>query len=75
MTVQKILYSKSDAAEMLSIGVRTLERLIADKEIPVRRVGSRVLIHHAAIEQFAGRGKASVFSRHPQKSFQILQAR
>lgn len=42
--MEKVLYSKIEAAGMLSIGVRTLERLIAFKEVRTRRIGSRVFI-------------------------------
>ena len=36
--------SKLDAARMLGVSVRTVDRLIALKQLPVRRLGRRVLI-------------------------------
>ena len=36
--------SKSEAARMLGVSVRTVDRLIALKHLPVRRLGRRVLI-------------------------------
>jgi hypothetical protein len=40
----------------LSISVRELEEFIKTDEIPVRRVGKRVLITRDSLEQFAKRG-------------------
>jgi len=36
--------SKPEAARMLGVSVRTVDRLIALKQLPVRRLGRRVLI-------------------------------
>jgi excisionase family DNA binding protein len=36
--------SKFEAARMLGISLRTIDRLIAMKQLPVRRLGRRVLI-------------------------------
>jgi excisionase family DNA binding protein len=36
--------SKAEAARMLGISLRTVDRLIAAKHLPVRRLGRRVLI-------------------------------
>ena len=36
--------SKLEAARMLGVSVRTVDRLIALKHLPVRRLGRRVLI-------------------------------
>jgi excisionase family DNA binding protein len=51
--IEPILVSKRDAAKALSISVRTLENLIAAREITVRRVGRRCLISRRALEAFA----------------------
>jgi|NGEPerStandDraft_6_1074524.scaffolds.fasta_scaffold56629_2 excisionase family DNA binding protein len=48
----KLMYRKSEAAEMLSVSVRTLENLIAGKQLIVRRVGKRVLIPYQSLVQF-----------------------
>jgi excisionase family DNA binding protein len=50
-----LLVSKRDAAALLSLCVRTIDNLIAMKELPARRVGRRVLIPYAALVQFARR--------------------
>jgi excisionase family DNA binding protein len=49
-----ILISKRDAAKALSISLRTLDYLIASKELAVRRVGRRCLIPRKSLEEFAG---------------------
>lgn len=40
---------------MLGVSQRTLDRLIAEKELLVRRIGRRVLIPAAALSSFAKR--------------------
>lgn len=41
-----------EAARSLGISLRTVDRLIALKELPVRRLGRRVLIPRASLESF-----------------------
>jgi excisionase family DNA binding protein len=41
---ESVAVSKVEAAQMLGVSVRTVDRLIALKELPVRRLGRRVLI-------------------------------
>jgi excisionase family DNA binding protein len=55
MQSESILISKKVAATLLSISIRTLEKLIAAKQLRVRRVGRRVLINREVLEQFANR--------------------
>jgi len=50
---EQILLSKRQAAQVLSISVRTLDKLILSKELPVHKIGRRVLISRSAIERFA----------------------
>ncbi len=49
----KLLYTKREAAQLLSLSVRSIDYLITSCEIASRRVGRRVLIHRDAIERFA----------------------
>jgi len=44
--------SKQEAARALGISIRTIDRLIALKELPVRRLGRRVLISRVSLESF-----------------------
>jgi excisionase family DNA binding protein len=42
--------TKQEAAEMLGVSLRTVDRLIALKELQVRRLGRRVLVPRSALE-------------------------
>jgi excisionase family DNA binding protein len=42
--------SKVDAARVLGVSVRTVDRLIALKQLPVRRLGRRVLIPRNSLQ-------------------------
>jgi excisionase family DNA binding protein len=53
--VENIFVSKKSAAALLSISIRTLEKLISAKQLHVKRIGSRVLISRIALDEF-GRG-------------------
>jgi excisionase family DNA binding protein len=53
--VEKLLCSKKEASEAIGCSVRTIENLIARKELPSRRVGRRRMIPCAALAQFARR--------------------
>jgi excisionase family DNA binding protein len=48
----KLMYDKAETAEMLSVSIRTVENLIANKELTVRRIGKRVLIPYTSLIQF-----------------------
>jgi excisionase family DNA binding protein len=50
---EQILLSKRQAAQSLSISLRTLDKLILSKRLPVHRIGRRVLISRSALERFA----------------------
>jgi excisionase family DNA binding protein len=48
----KLMYTKAEAAEMLSLSLRTIDNLIGNKELVVRRTGKRVLIPYQSLMQF-----------------------
>jgi excisionase family DNA binding protein len=50
-----LLVSKRDAAALLSLCLRSIDNLIARKELPCRRVGKRVLIPYSGLVAFARR--------------------
>jgi excisionase family DNA binding protein len=50
---QNILVSKRRAAEALSVSLRTVDNLIARRELPARRIGKRVLIPWRSLENFS----------------------
>lgn len=41
---EALAMSKAEAARMLGVSLRTVDRLIAMKHLPVRRLGRRVLV-------------------------------
>ena len=42
--IERIAYSKTEAAEMLGVCPRTIDNMIADKQLTARKVGRRVVI-------------------------------
>jgi excisionase family DNA binding protein len=50
---ERLLYDRKSAAQQLSISVRALDRLVANKCLTARRIGSRVLIAHNELAKFA----------------------
>jgi excisionase family DNA binding protein len=50
---EKLLYTRNEAAVMLNISIRKLDYLIEDKVLPVRRIGTRVLVTRESLERFA----------------------
>ena len=51
--VEKLLYSRRDAARALSLSVRSIDYLICTGRIPTRRVGGKILIHVTDVRRFA----------------------
>jgi excisionase family DNA binding protein len=51
--VTPLLHTKIEAATMLSVSLRTIDNLIAMKELPVRRIRRRVLIPRTVLLNFA----------------------
>lgn len=49
----RLLYDRKSAARQLSISLRSLDALIANKRLDTRRIGSRVLIPRAVLVKFA----------------------
>lgn len=49
---QPLLVSKEEARVMLGVSLRTIDNLIAAKELPHRKIGRRVLIPYAALAAF-----------------------
>jgi excisionase family DNA binding protein len=58
-SVPKFLLSRRDAAQSLSISLRTLDHLIAGGKLTVRHIGRRVLIEPAELEQFSRRSHST----------------
>lgn len=56
----KILVSREDAAEMLSISPRAIDYLVSTRQLDVRRIGARVLIPTSELKRFSR-------SNHPER--------
>ena len=50
---EPILISRREASKLLGISLRTLDYLIAGKEISCRRIGRRTLLSVASLRAFA----------------------
>ena len=53
MTEIRLLYSRHEAARQLSISVRSLDYLIAGKQLETRRMGRKVLVTRASLVRYA----------------------
>ena len=51
-TDDKLLVGRQEAAELLSISQRALDYLVANKQLQVRRIGTRVLIPRSELHRF-----------------------
>ena len=50
---ERLLLSRTDAAQLLSISQRALDYLVATRCLPTRRIGKRVLIPLADLRKYA----------------------
>jgi hypothetical protein len=51
--IEKLLYSRQNAAEALSLSIRSIDYLISTQRLPMRRVGGKVMIPASAVQRFA----------------------
>jgi len=51
-TVERLAYTKAEAASALGLSPRTIDNLIAAKEIVARKIGRRVLIPATSLHSF-----------------------
>jgi excisionase family DNA binding protein len=51
--VERLLLSKKESAHALSLSLRTIDNLLATKQLPCRKIGRRTLIPAAAVRKFA----------------------
>ena len=52
-TVEKLLYSRRDTADALSLSIRSVDYLITAGRLATRRVGGKILIPASAVRRFA----------------------
>ena len=48
--VERLAFTKHEAAKALGLSLRTIDNLIAEKELTVRRIGRRVVIPATALQ-------------------------
>jgi hypothetical protein len=53
ITSTRLLYDRKEGARQLSISVRSLDYLIAGRELETRRIGKKVLITHASLVRYS----------------------
>jgi excisionase family DNA binding protein len=53
-TIERIAFSKAEAAEMLGLCLRTIDNMIADKQLKTSKLGRRVLIPGYALYGLMG---------------------
>lgn len=51
--MEPLLITRRDAAAALNVSLRTLDTLVSEGQIPVRRVRRRVMFRPADLEKFA----------------------
>lgn len=56
----KLLYSRKEAAFLLSISTRSLDYIIAAGRLATRRIGGRILVPSGDLIRFAGRNHTGV---------------
>jgi excisionase family DNA binding protein len=66
--MKDLVVTREEAAEVLRLSLRTVDKLLAAGQIVARRVGRRVLIPRAEIERFAG-GHAAGGSAQNKRAF------
>ena len=57
---ERVLKTRKEAAQWLNVSLRTLDALIAEKKLPVKRFGRRIMIHQNDLDQIALRGVARI---------------
>jgi hypothetical protein len=67
-TIQKLLYDRKSAAFTLSISVRSLDYLIANKRLNTLKLGSKVLIGHGELVKFSRQNHYSLTEQDSQNS-------
>ena len=48
--IERIAFTKAEAAKALGLSLRTIDNLIAAKELTVRRIGRRVIIPSTSLQ-------------------------
>ena len=65
---EPLLVSNKDAARLLGVCLRTLDNLVAGRELIPVRIGSRRLFRRAALESFTKRDHATGMAGRPKQT-------
>ena len=63
MDETRLLYDRKEAARQLSISVRSLDYLIAGKQLETRRIGRKVLVTRASLVRYSAANHYEITSR------------
>ncbi|MGH9416391.1 MAG: helix-turn-helix domain-containing protein [Terriglobales bacterium] len=66
-----LLVTKRQAARMLAVSVRTVEYLLAQKQLPLRKLGKRTLIPYSAVAQLARHRSCAALQAERRIEFEI----
>lgn len=58
--VPKLLYDRKSSAYALSISIRSLDYLIANKKLAFRKLGKKIMIPHGELVRFSRMDHASL---------------
>ncbi len=53
MNTPRLLYSRIEAAQLLSLSLRTVDQLISERKLEVRKTGKRVLVLADSLKEYA----------------------
>ncbi len=51
--MEPVLLSRSEVAKLLNLGLRTVDALVSQGRLRVKKIGRRVLVPRAEVERFA----------------------
>lgn len=73
--VEKLLYSRRDAARALNLSIRSIDYLIYTGRLPTRRIGGKILVHVTDVRRFAKTDHPSFLRVPPRSSEQVSDNR
>jgi hypothetical protein len=68
------LYDRKEAARQLSISMRSLDYLIARKQLDTRRIGKKVLVTHASLVRYSSANHYEAVKEAMSESTAVLRA-
>jgi excisionase family DNA binding protein len=53
--MEKLLLTRREVSDLLNLSIRTVDSLLATRQLPSRRIGRRVFVERRALERFITR--------------------